>query len=226
MGAALAARHRFAVSLALAWLLAGDDSAGLMTFRCAPIAAFTGHVIMHEAVRHEGPETRCHDRLTACSSMLRRRATVVANVAQSRRSIVNTGSQGQLAYRKAFADLSDVVLEESSVLHVDASLRRLSVTLDLVLTPAHREYSPPRTKRNLLLPARTLTVDSDTAVLVRRSTCLPAIDASGEAHYGHIDSFTLATDVADNVWELNGDWGEALIRQPRVCVHLDTREYD
>ncbi|GAA0962587.1 hypothetical protein [Virgisporangium aurantiacum] len=39
MGAALAARHRFAVSLALAWLLASDDSAGLMTFRCAPIAA-------------------------------------------------------------------------------------------------------------------------------------------------------------------------------------------
>ena len=39
MGAALAARHRFAVSLALARLLAGDDSAALMTFRCAPIAA-------------------------------------------------------------------------------------------------------------------------------------------------------------------------------------------
>jgi hypothetical protein len=42
MGAALAARHRFAVSLALVWLLAGDDSAGLMTLRCAPIAARSG----------------------------------------------------------------------------------------------------------------------------------------------------------------------------------------
>jgi hypothetical protein len=139
---------------------------------------------------------------------------------------VNTASEGQLAYHEAFADLADIVLEESWVLHVDASLRRLSVTLDLVLTPDHREYSPPRTNETYCYRRGTLTVDSDTAVLARRSTCPPAVDATGEADYGHIDRFTQATDIADNVWELSGEWGEALIRQPRVHVHLEIREND
>ncbi|GAA1027563.1 hypothetical protein GCM10009557_09400 [Virgisporangium ochraceum] len=135
-----------------------------------------------------------------------------------------TIASGRLpAYHETFADLADVVLEESWVLHVDASLRRLSVTLDLVLTPEHREYSPPRADETHCHRRGTLIVDSDTAILARRSTCPPAIDVTGEADYGHIDTFTRATDIADDVWQLSGEWGEALIRQPRVHVRLEVR---
>src|SRR5688572_11069845 len=93
------------------------------------------------------------------------------------------------AYHEVFASLSDVVLEESWVLSLDSSLRQLIVVLDLVLTPAHPEYRPARSDETYCYRRGALVVDSDTAVILRRSTRPPAVDATGELDFGHIDVF-------------------------------------
>lgn len=125
------------------------------------------------------------------------------------------------AYFDAFAALSDIDLEESWVLRVDASERQLLLYLDLVLTPGHPAYGPPRSDEAFCYRRGTLVVDSDTAVHVRRSSLPPAVDATGETDHGHIDHFRPAADLGGDVWELTGEWGEALIRQPRVQVRFD-----
>ena len=49
----------------------------------------------------------------------------------------------------------------------------------------------------------------------------PARDATGEVDYGNIDSFVPADWDGDPAWELSGDWGKALVRQPDVTLVLD-----
>ena len=63
-------------------------------------------------------------------------------------------------------------------------------------------------------------------MILRRSTRPPAIDAAGERDYGHMEAFCPATDLRDDVWELAGEWGEALVRRPTVHVQLDTAKTD
>jgi hypothetical protein len=128
---------------------------------------------------------------------------------------------GRGEYHEVFIGLSNIVLEESWVLSVDALLRQLIVALDLVLTPTHSDHHPPASGEAYCYRRGRLVVDSDTAVILRRSTQPPAVDSTGEPDYGHIDVFRRATDMGEDVWELGGDWGEALVRQPRVHVQLD-----
>ena len=123
-------------------------------------------------------------------------------------------------YHEEFADLSAVVLEESWVLRVDDSTRQLRMVLDLVLTPDHPGYGPPRPGEMYCYRRGTLVVDSDTAVHVRQSTRPPTIDPTGETDRGNVDTFGPATDLGADVWELTGEWGEALIRRPRVRVEF------
>ena len=120
-----------------------------------------------------------------------------------------------------FASLSDIVLEESWVLAIDASLTRVTVLLDLVLTAEHPDYQPPYDDEMYCYRRGALVVDSDTAVLLRRSTRPPAVDATGELDYGHVEAFCPTPDLVEDVWELMGEWGEALVRAPRVQVRLD-----
>jgi hypothetical protein len=130
------------------------------------------------------------------------------------------------AYHEYFASLHDIVLEESWVHGLDTSIRQLLVRLDLVLTPAHPYYRPSGNDEAFCYRRGALVVDSDTAVILRRSTSPPAVDATGELDHGHIDAFCPAPDLGDNVWELHGEWGEALVRQPRVQVTFDMATID
>jgi hypothetical protein len=57
---------------------------------------------------------------------------------------VDAAHERGFAYHEVFAGLGHVVLEESWVLAVDASLTQLTMVLDLVLTPEHPDYHPPR----------------------------------------------------------------------------------
>ena len=50
----------------------------------------------------------------------------------------------------------------------------------------------------------------------------PAVDASGEQDYGHIDTFTPVGDDS-SIWELTGDGGEASVTLPAVELSLDGR---
>ncbi|KAB1158763.1 hypothetical protein F6X68_10275 [Micromonospora sp. AMSO12t] len=124
-------------------------------------------------------------------------------------------------YHEVFAGLANVVLEASWVLSVDASLTQLTFALDLALTPAHPDYSRPERGEARCYRNGMLVLESDMAVILRRSSLLPAIDAVGDTDYGHIDTFCPTTRLRGGAWELSGDWGEAIVRQPRVPVQLN-----
>jgi hypothetical protein len=125
------------------------------------------------------------------------------------------------AYHEAFAGLANVVLEDSWVLGLEASLTALTFRLDLVLTPSHASYGPPLPGEARCYRSGTLVVASESALLLRRSSLPPANDAAGGRDYGHIDTFDLADSTNDRVWILAGDWGDASVRDPRISVRLD-----
>ena len=99
--------------------------------------------------------------------------------------------------------LEEIVLEESYVLAVRAEPATVVFEVDFVLTQKHPEYvRPPATERECFHRGflRFLKVES----LVWGDQGLqPAVDASGELDYGHIDSLT----TGQRTFWLEGDWG-------------------
>lgn len=124
-------------------------------------------------------------------------------------------------YYEVFSDLAGVVLEDSWVLDLDVSATVVVFKLDTALTPEHPAYRLARPDETHCYRRATLTMRSDAAIHVRRSMAPPATDASGEPDYGRIDTLHLAADHGPDVWELTGDWGEALVRQPRIDMRLE-----
>ncbi|MEU4482385.1 hypothetical protein AB0F68_30630 [Micromonospora sp. NPDC023966] len=104
---------------------------------------------------------------------------------------------------------------------VDVSATVVVFKLDAALTPEHPAYRLARPDETHCYRSATLTVRSDSAIHVRLSMALPATDASKERDYGHIDTLHLAADHGPEVWELTGDWGEALVRQPGIDMRLE-----
>ncbi|MEV6366802.1 hypothetical protein AB0L86_07905 [Micromonospora musae] len=133
---------------------------------------------------------------------------------------MHTVGGGIRTYDGVFSSLASVVLEDSWVLSLDASLTDLSFVLDLALTPDHLAYIAPARGPAFCFARGALRIKSESAVLVRRSSLPPATDAAGEFDYGHIDTFQ-QMGSGDATWALTGDWGEALVREPRVLLDLD-----
>ncbi|WP_088994635.1 hypothetical protein [Micromonospora echinaurantiaca] len=121
---------------------------------------------------------------------------------------------------EVFSDLVGVVLEDSWVLDVDVSATAVVFKLEAALAPEHPAYQSAAANETHCYREATLTVRSGSAIHVRRSTAPFATDASGEPDYGHIDTLHLAADHGPDVWEMTGDWGEALVRQPHVDLQL------
>jgi len=130
------------------------------------------------------------------------------------------GESDEVAYQNAFDELAGVYLEDSWVLDMATSHTALIFTLDAVLTPAHRAYRPPMPGEVHCYRRAELRLDSDSAIQIRQSQTPPAIDAAGERDYGNIDTFRLCEEAGFGVWELTGDWGDALVRHPRVRLQL------
>ena len=133
---------------------------------------------------------------------------------------MNVADESGPTYHEVFASLANVILEDSWVLNVAASLTQLTFVLDVVLTQSHPDYSPPQSGKARCYRRGTLTVESDAAVFLHWSLLPPATDGSGELDYGNIDTFCPVSDLGDEVWELSGSWGEAVARKPRVRVEL------
>jgi len=121
-------------------------------------------------------------------------------------------------YHEAFPDLAGVVLEDSWVLEVAPGASGLALRLDAALTRDHREYVEPKAGEVGCYRRGWLTVRSVAPVEVRVSGTTPAVDATGEADFGHVDTF--AQD-AEGRWELEGDWGYARIPEAQVTLELE-----
>lgn len=122
-------------------------------------------------------------------------------------------------YEVAFPDLANIYLEDSWVLDVHVSLSTLIFTLDAVLTPNHSAYRPPEPGQAHCYRRATLRLESDSAIHFRPSQTPAAVDAHGESDHGNIDTF-LPSVLGTTTWELTGEWGEALVRNPRARIEL------
>lgn len=122
-------------------------------------------------------------------------------------------------YWQRFPALAEVVLEESWVLGYRLLGDAVTFDLDAVLTTEHPLYNPPR-HDELYATARALLTVTGSSLTFQPSFAPPATDATGSKDYGHIDTFQPAdaSDGADAMWELTGDWGRIVVTEPDVSL--------
>jgi hypothetical protein len=113
-------------------------------------------------------------------------------------------------------DLGEIVLEESYVLGLKAEPGEITLEMDFVLTPKHPAYVTPPPSESECFRRGTLRF-----ARVRRLTWVgqgapPAVDASGEQDYGHVDSF----EWEEAQFVICGDWGRLDVEADGVHVSL------
>ena len=89
--------------------------------------------------------------------------------------------------------------------------------IEAVLTERHPAYKEPNPGEVFTYQRCWLQVWGAESEL-SLSGALPAVDASGEIDWGHIETF----EAADaGWWELQGDWGILRVREPSVAIEPD-----
>lgn len=110
-----------------------------------------------------------------------------------------------------------LLLEESFVLQVCASPRSLEMTCEFVLTPGHSSYASPQSDSRYCFLRGVIRFQGVSSLLwADQMVFLPAIDATGEIDYGHIDRFEWEGDA----FELSGDFGRVELSAETVVVRL------
>jgi hypothetical protein len=106
-------------------------------------------------------------------------------------------------------------LEDSWVLGIRESADELRFEVEAALTQDHPEWHPPEadavhTYKRLVVVFRK----PRQVTWVQRMAGPPAVDASGEIDYGHIDVFTWD----ESLFDLAGDWGHVRVVAERPVV--------
>lgn len=112
--------------------------------------------------------------------------------------------------------LSELLLEESYVLRITATPGEVRFELDLVLTPGHPDFTPPKPAEQYCFRRGFLVFKGVTRLLWSHPGNAPAVDATDEVDYGQIDSF----EWDDAGALLEGSWGRMEIVSSRVEVDL------
>ena len=103
--------------------------------------------------------------------------------------------------------LKHLYLEDSWVLGIEESPDELRFDLEAVLTEDHPRWSTPKPDEQYAYLPIALVFRRPRTIEFERSRCPPAVDATGEIDYGHIDSF----QWEGCRFELEGDWGSVRI---------------
>jgi hypothetical protein len=111
-----------------------------------------------------------------------------------------------------------VLLEDSLVLEVALSEHQIAFRIEAVLLPEHQAYTDLKPGEMHCCRSGWLSFSNSQAVVVELSGAPPAIDASGATDLGHIDG---VNEVENDMWVLEGDWGQATVRAPRVDLLFD-----
>ena len=112
-------------------------------------------------------------------------------------------------------ELNGVYLPDSWVLNVEATETAVIFVLEAVLEPEHpRYYWPPKPGEQHPYVRMAWRIEGDVHWNEGPNLGHPAIDASGERDYGHIDTWIGSADGARET--LEGDWG---------CVVIDGAQH-
>ena len=101
-------------------------------------------------------------------------------------------------------ELADVVLEESYVLRISAQPGELTFDVEFALTKDHPSYAAPPSSETECFRRGTLRFVAVRRLIWDGQGAPPAVDASGELDFGHIDSL----EWDDERYVLTGDWGQ------------------
>lgn len=112
--------------------------------------------------------------------------------------------------------LTDIVLEESFVLGINATPTRLTVDVEFALTVGHPAYAPPPPHENEAYRRGQIRFLDVRRLLWEDQGARPATDATGEVDYGHIDD--LRWD--GRTFELEGDWGRMSLEAGSIEVDV------
>lgn len=129
------------------------------------------------------------------------------------------GILGRVSYDEVFEALAGVYLEDSWILEVVPRVDGVAFRIEAVLTSEHSSYEAPRPNEQYCYRAGWLDVQGEEPVEVHLSGSTPATSADGSIDLGNIDRFTF--EEADNRWEMEGDWGIALVSGPVVTLIFD-----
>jgi len=108
-------------------------------------------------------------------------------------------------------------LEDSYVLGLEEPADELVFLMEFVLTETNPVYQPPRPDEQYCYRKGRIRFDGIKAVEWLRRDFKPGTDADGCVDYGNIDVFL----SYDNVFELEGNWGEVRITARSVVASLD-----
>jgi hypothetical protein len=103
--------------------------------------------------------------------------------------------------------LREIVLEESFVLASTAGPGVLRLDLDALLTDRHEAYGPPRPGEWGCFVRAVLRFDGVKSLTWDEQGGRPAVDATGEIDYGHVDAMTWR----GRRFELEGEWGTIVV---------------
>jgi len=115
--------------------------------------------------------------------------------------------------------LEEIVLEESYVLGVAARPAELTFEMEFVLTERHAAYASPQPGETDCFRRGTLQFVRVVRLVWDEQGAPPAIDASGERDFGHIDSFAWQ----DERYVLMGEWGRIDVTAAAVEVTLSSQ---
>jgi hypothetical protein len=124
-------------------------------------------------------------------------------------------------YEQCFPDLGAVLLEDSWVLELRRTSTGLVFELDAHLTSEHPQHGPPALNEWACYRRGHLTIDSDRPAVLVRSETRPTTDPDGTIDYGNIDTFEASAEIdGAHTWQLAGDWGQALVINPKVSFRV------
>ncbi|WP_328938637.1 hypothetical protein OG288_29280 [Streptomyces tauricus] len=118
----------------------------------------------------------------------------------------------------SFPGFENVSLEDSYVLDIAVHPGVLTLKLDLLLLPGHPRYGTPLPgERACFRPATVVFSSVRDLHWTGQGVIKPAIDASGSADFGSVDS--LARLEAS--YKIVGDWGEINLQAdaPSLSIH-------
>lgn len=124
-----------------------------------------------------------------------------------------------VSYETAFGALMGVYLEDSWILEVAPRVDGVAFRIEAVLTPEHTLYEARQPGEQYCYRSGWLDVSSAEPIDVRLSGAQPATSPDGSRDLGNIDRFTF--NPAENLWEMEGDWGIARFREPVVELVVD-----
>ncbi len=95
----------------------------------------------------------------------------------------------------------------------------VAIRLEVALTPGALAIWSAEAGEQHCYRMGWLSVRGEGVIDVRLSGNRPAIDATGERDFGHVDTFVF--NSTEGHWELAGDWGVAAVRTPEVTLLFD-----